>query len=526
MKRITLFYMLLSLVYIVQAQDDVELLGQLSYSQELSDVWGYVDEEGNEYALVGVYNGFSVVDVTDPTNPEEVYFESGPQSIWRDIKTWGDYAYVSNESYDGVLIVDLSPLPDGPITTSTNFTGSNYDFDSAHNLYIDEFGKLYIFGADNGSGGAIICDVASSPMNPQELGRFNNYYLHDGMARGDTLWGAGIYQGVLAAIDVSDPGSPTIMGTVSTPGQFAHNCWVSDDGTHVFTTDEISDGYIGAYNVEDLGNMFETDRIQSSPGANVIPHNVHVRNNFLITSYYTDGLVIHDAINPENIIEVGSYDTSPNYSGNGFNGAWGAYPFLPSGNILVSDIEEGLYILSFNFYRAAFVQGTVMDSISGDPIFAVNVDVLDTGLSTQTLFDGSFEIAATISGTYDIQFSKTFYKTKIIEGVEFVQGEVQDLEVELASALSVSVGEQELANRINVFPNPAKTVFNLNYNDISSADGNVKVTVYSVLGNKVDEFILDDFSGSVSFGKQYQPGVYLLHINNGISKGMRRLVKE
>ncbi len=526
MKRIALLFSLALTLIFAHAQNEVELLGQLSYSQELSDIWGYVDEEGNEYALVGVYNGFSVVNVTDPANPEEIYFESGPQSIWRDIKTWGDYAYISNESFGGVLIVDLSPLPDGPITTSTNYNGNIYNFERAHNLFIDEFGKLYIFGADNGSGGAIICDVSESPMNPQELGRFDNFYLHDGMARGDTLWGAGIYAGLLAAIDVSNPANPTIMGTVSTPGQFAHNAWVSDDGTHVFTTDEISDGYIGAYNVEDLGNMFETDRIQSSPGENVIPHNVHVRNDFLITSYYTDGLVIHDAINPENLIEVGSYDTSPNFSGSGFSGAWGAYPFLPSGNILISDIEEGLHILSFNFERAAFVQGTVQDSVSGDPLFNVTVEVMGTELSTQTLFDGSFEFAATISGTYDLQFSKTFYETKILEGVEFVQGEVQYLEVELVNTLSVSIDEQALKNNITVFPNPSKAVFNLNYNDIPSANGNVNVSVYSVIGNKIDEFVLNNFSGSVSFGDDYKAGVYLLYIENGLSKDVRRIIKE
>lgn len=527
MKRFLILFALISATMLTQAQnDEVELLGQLSYSQELSDVWGYVDEAGNEYALVGVYNGFSVVDVTDPANPEEVYFVSGAQSIWRDIKTWGDYAYVSNESFGGVLIVDLSPLPDGEITTTTNFTGNIYNFDRAHNLYIDEFGKMYIFGADSGSGGAIICNVAENPMNPIELGRFDNFYLHDGMARGDTLWGAGIYQGLLAAIDVSNPANPAIMGTVSTPGQFAHNCWVSDDGTHVFTTDEISDGYIGAYNVEDLGNMFETDRIQSSPGTDVIPHNVHVRNDFLITSYYTDGIVIHDAINPENLTEVGSFDTSPNYSGSGFNGAWGAYPFLPSGNILASDIQEGLYILGFNFARAAFVQGIVTDSITGDPLFNVNVNVLETELETQTLFDGSYEFASTFNGIFDIEFSKNNYETKIIEDVEFVQGEIISIDVELVSNIAVSIHENDLKNNVSIYPNPSNAQFTLSLNNLTPMGDETRISVYNIIGNKVEEFSILDPSGMISFGGDYTPGIYLVQIDNGIAKDIRRLIKE
>jgi choice-of-anchor B domain-containing protein len=525
MKRIYILFLFIALTAHSFAQNDVEMLGQLSYNQELSDIWGYVDEDGNEYALVGVYNGFSVVDVTNPASPEEVHFIPGPQSIWRDIKTFGNYAYISNESSQGVLIVDLSPLPDGEITNTANFTGSIYDFQSAHNLYIDEFGKMYIFGADNGSGGAIICDISESPMNPVELGRFNNYYLHDGMARGDTLWGAAIYQGQLLAIDVSNPSSPSIMGSVSTPGQFAHNCWVSDDGTHVFTTDEISNGYIGAFNVEDMGNMYETDRVQSSPGQDVIPHNVHVRNDFLITSYYRDGIVIHDAANPENITLVGSYDTSPNYSGSGFNGSWGAYPFLPSGNILASDIEEGLYILGFNFVRAAFVQGVVTDTVTGDPLFNVQVEVLDTDLVTQTLFDGSFEFSALLSGNFDLQFTKTSYETKIIEDVAFVQGEITALEVELAAGIAVSVEELTFDEQFEISPNPSNSEFMMSYQQVDHQREELSVTLFSASGQVLGRFSASQGNGMLRFGADLPSGIYFVGISDGISQTTKRVVK-
>ena len=102
-------------------------------------------------------------------------------------------------------------------------------------------------------------------MNPVELGQYNDTYLHDGMARGDTLWGSAIYNGQLQAIDVSDPTDPKLVGSASTPSQFTHNAWVSDDGTHVFTTDEVGGGYIGSFDVTDLENIVEVDRIQSSP---------------------------------------------------------------------------------------------------------------------------------------------------------------------------------------------------------------------------------------------------------------------
>lgn len=506
----------------------MEQLGHLQYSDDLSDIWGYTDEMGNEYALVGTYSGLSVVDVTDPSNPTDVFFGAGANSIWRDIKTWGDYAYVSNESAQGVYIVDLSPLPNGPIVNSTNFTGagSSYPFSSIHNLYIDESGRLYIFGANSGNGGAIICDLTADPMNPVEIGRFNDYYLHDGMARGDTLWGAAIYVGVLAAIDVSNPASPQVMGSVSTPSQFCHNAWVSDDGSHVFTTDEVSNGYIGAFDVTDLSNMIETDRIQSSPGDNVIPHNVHVLNDFLITSYYSDGVTIHDASNPSNLIEVGNFDTSLGFSGSGYHGSWGVYPFLPSGNILASDIEDGLYVLGVDYVRASFVEGIVTDSITGDPMFDVSVQVLGTELSTQTAFDGSYEFGTLVNGIYNVEFSKEGYNTKVVNLVEFVSGEVINLDVELSTVISgISINNQ--FQKLDLHPNPFTNDISIDYELAGSgSNGLITATIYNTVGNVVQQLDLNSESGTIKFGNEFTPGIYILKISSdqGILE-TKRIVK-
>ena len=110
MKRIAIFTLSILISLVSFAQLNVEETGYYSYDTRASDIWGYVDENGNEYALVGLYNGFSIVDVTDPSSLSEVFYEPGVESIWRDIKTWGDYAYVSTEGGGGILIVDLSPL--------------------------------------------------------------------------------------------------------------------------------------------------------------------------------------------------------------------------------------------------------------------------------------------------------------------------------------------------------------------------------------------------------------------------------
>ena len=345
-----LFFAFTSITLNAQQSFNMTLLGKLDYDQGLNDVWGYVDGVGKEYAIVGVINGTSIVDVTDPSNLVEKAFIPGPSSTWRDMKTFGHYAYIVHDSFSngesqGLLIVDLADIANGVITTESILS---LDYSRFHNIYIDEKGVAYLFGGDYDNGGVLMYDLSTDPENPIYLGSFEESYLHDGMVRGDTLWGSAVYNGLLMAIDVSDKSNPTIIGTVSTPNNFTHNSWVSDDGNTVFTTDEVAGAYVAAIDVSDVTNMTVVDQIQSwSPETNVIPHNTHVNGKYLITSYYCDGVTVVDASDPTNLQEVAYYDTSDSTGGT-FSGAWGAYPFLPSGNILVTDRQEGLHILSID----------------------------------------------------------------------------------------------------------------------------------------------------------------------------------
>jgi choice-of-anchor B domain-containing protein len=412
------------------AQVNLSQIGKLPYTSDLNDIWG-AEVNGTEYALVGVRDGFSVVSLATPSNPTEVFFESGASSTWRDIKTWNNHAYITNESAGGLLIVDLSTLPGNTNLTTLTYTGSSYPWTTAHNLYIDENGFCYIFGANYNQGGVIILDLNQNPKAPVEVGTWNQHYLHDGVARGDTLWGSAVLSGVQLAIDVTNKANPTTMVNWATPHNFTHNCWFSDDGSHLFTTDEKTDAYVAAYDVSNFSNVTETDKIQSSAGQNVIPHNVHVLNDYLITSYYRDGVQIVDAARPHNIIEVGNYDTSPNFSGNGFNGCWGAYPWLPSGNVLATDIEEGLYVLDVTYQRACYLEGNVKDSLCGSNLINAQLEIVGTGITTMTNLLGEYAFGTVQNGTYDIQISKSGYTTQTINNVVLNNGQLTNLNVAL-----------------------------------------------------------------------------------------------
>ena len=122
-------------------------------------------------------------------------------------------------------------------------------------------------------------------------------------------------------LDISTKAAPITLARQETPSNFTHNIWLSDDGHTAFTTDERSNGTISAYDVTDLSDIKLLDTYRSD--LQVIPHNVTVVNDFVVASVYRDGIVILDASFPDEMVEMGRFDTSPDLSGDGFNGSWG-----------------------------------------------------------------------------------------------------------------------------------------------------------------------------------------------------------
>lgn len=444
------------IAFLTFGQLNIDSVSHVNYQQlhstGLNDIWGYVDETGVEYALVGAQKGTSVVSLVDPTNPVEVFWEPGMESIWRDLKTWQNYAYITTEAENGLLIIDLNPLPSSnALSTNYYFGEAGNEWSSAHNLYIDENGYAYIFGMNRGNGGVLILDVHTDPMNPVEVGEFDPWYVHDGYVRNDTMYLAHIEEGFLSIVDVSDKANPILLGTKTTPSNFTHNIWPSDNSQFAFTTDEVSGAYLGAYNVTDPTNIFEVDRIQSSTGAGVIPHNVHVLGNYLITSYYSDGVTVHDITHPHNMIQVGYYDTYPAQT-TSYDGCWGAYPFLPSGLLLATDITQGLFILSPDYSPAAYLEGVITESGSGGPIANVNVQIQGHDQVDLSVMSGEYATGIYQAGTYTVEYSKVGYYPQT-HSVILQNGLITIKDVQLVPIppfnFSVTVLEEGSSNPIN-----------------------------------------------------------------------------
>lgn len=387
-----------------QQAKNISLVGRLQYQQFLTDIWGYAADDGTEYALVGTREGLSIVSLADPARPQQVQFAAGVPTAWRDIKTYRHYAYVSNEGGNGLQIIDLQNLPNQIAVKDTIIAGA----ETSHNLWIDENGILYIVGLDRGlfNGGMLMCDLKEDPWNPRLVGVYDHRYVHDVYVRNNLAYAAEIYAHQLTIIDVSDKADPTELSSRTYHRAATHNTWLNDAGDVCFTTDETSDVYVRAWDVRNPASIQALDSVRSSLSrGEAIPHNVHVLNDYLVTSYYKDGIHLTDAHRPDVLVEVGYYDTSP-ASGVGTDGCWGAYPFLPSGLILASDIEEGLFVLQPHYLRAAYLEGQITDAASLQPLDEVIVRVLDETEVAYSQADGSYKFGLARDGRLQVVYYK------------------------------------------------------------------------------------------------------------------------
>ena len=344
-KKLLLLVAMLCSVHSSILAQNVELLGTLNTQPgfDYSDIWGY-SANGREYALMGITNGTSIIDVTNPALPVQVDVIPGPPAPpyeWRDIKTHLNYAYIISEgtgSGSGVQIVDLSYLPDSASWVDTY----NATFTSSHNIFIAD-GYAYVVGTS--SGGMHILDL-SDPVNPVQKSYYSaSGYIHDVYVWNDTAYvsSANTYD----LVDVTNKSNPQLISVSATlPSIYAHSGWLTENKRYFIACEEFNVRDITVWDLQDRSTWDLVVPTWQMPGSSPV-HNVFVLGDYAHISYYKDGYVVLDISDPTDPQFAGQYDTYPSSGGGTYNGAWGVYPYLPSGNIIVSDMETGLYILKF-----------------------------------------------------------------------------------------------------------------------------------------------------------------------------------
>jgi len=264
----------------------------------------------------------------------------------------------------------------------------------------------------------------------------------------------------------------------------------------------VGAAYLTAYDVSDLSNISELDRIQSSIGFSVIPHNAHVYGQWVVISYYTSGVQIVDAKYPELLVEVGSYDTSPSFSGNGFNGNWGAFPYFASEKIICSDIEEGLYVLEPEYIEASRVHVVVYDSLTGAPLSNALVSFAQLSQISITSIDGLLNVGTLLSVQDSVNVTLTGY-VSVDMTHQWNQGDFDTLRVPMINVNNIGEEQWDL-RAIKISPNPSSGHFNLNGIALGSFE------LVDQLGRIVEMGVIAD--GAVDLNRVHPNGPYLLKV--------------
>jgi len=329
-----------------------------------NDCWGYTSPSGREYAIMGVEGGYGFIEITNPTNPVIVDRISGPSSLWHDVKVIGQYAYGVSEGGSGIQVMDLSAIDSGNVTLVRNWTSGGYS--TTHNIVANpDTGSLWIVGANVGNGGLVHIDI-SNPELPAIDGGWTDMYVHDAQVATSTR--PGIFQGKeiaflssgfsggfsqtgLRIADVTNPNAPFNIATLYYPNPgYSHQVWLSEDQKYLYLNDELDEdnGVVPTtttriFDVSDLTNPFFVGTYTS--GKPAIDHNLYTKGDLIFQANYRSGLRVFDGIDPVNPVEIAYFDTYPGSDAASFNGAWSSYPYFESGNIIVSDIERGLFVL-------------------------------------------------------------------------------------------------------------------------------------------------------------------------------------
>lgn len=400
-----------------------------------SDIWGWTDPvTGHEWAIVGRSNGTAFVDITDPANP--VYVGNLPtftqSSSWREIKTYGNYVYIvaDNNGAHGLQIFDLTRLRNvvnPPMTFPAAGDGHYSGFQRCHDVAVDtQSGFLYCVGTEMNSGGLHILDLAN-PTNPAFVGSFSaNGYIHDTQcvvyqgpdvqhqgkqicfaANSTTSGGSGPDR--LAIIDVTNKNAPAVLAQPTYPGSaFIHQGWLTEDHRYFLVDDELDEGNFGHNTRTYMWDLLNLDApvfmgFHQGP-TTAVDHNQFIKGNYSYQANYAAGLRILDLTNlpTASLTEVALFDILPAHNNEGFNGAWGVYPFFASGHVIVSGISGtntgGLFVLRPTLgadFSLQATPGTLGVCGTGNASTTVNVTPANGYTGTVTFGSSGLPVGAT-----------------------------------------------------------------------------------------------------------------------------------
>jgi hypothetical protein len=176
--------------------------------------------------------------------------------------------------------------------------------------------------------------------------------VHDMFVVNDTVYASCSYQGLV--IYRYNKATNRFIQLGALPGlssDYNHSSFISKDHKTLYVCIEVPDGRPAQIvDISDISNPTMTDTFTSKTGAP--PHNPYVIGDALVLAAYQDGVYTYDISNPLTPVISGYFDTHPQngstYQSPAYAGCWGAYTDLPSGILLASDMQRGLFVLDWS----------------------------------------------------------------------------------------------------------------------------------------------------------------------------------
>ncbi|MGH3738208.1 MAG: choice-of-anchor B family protein [Micromonosporaceae bacterium] len=334
-----------------------------------NDIWGWTDPSNNrEYAIMGRTSGTSFVDITDAANPR--YLGNLPtatsNSSWRDIKVYNNHAFIVSEaSSHGMQVFNLTRLRG--VTSPQTFTAdARYTgFGNAHNIAINEdSGFAYAIGTGTCSGGPHMVNI-QNPTSPSNAGCVSgDGYTHDTQCvnyNGPDADYSGrelcfnSNEDTLTIVDVTNKSTPRQIARKTYSGSaYTHQGWLTEDHRYFLLDDELDEQRQGVNTKTYIFNLSNVDAPVHSgtytASVAAIDHNQYVKGNYSYQANYRAGLRVLDisGVGNAQLTEAAYFDIYPSSNSASFNGAWSNYPYFASGNVIVSGIEQGLFVLRPN----------------------------------------------------------------------------------------------------------------------------------------------------------------------------------
>lgn len=377
MFKFLIVFFLFPIGAICQISKNVELLDNWKRdgletvdNQRFNDIWAWADSQGREFAVMGGLDSIYFFDVTDPYNIVLCDVEPGKdrRCIHRDFKTYKNYCYaVADEGNSSLQIFDVSYLPDSVHKVYDNDTFSV----RTHNIFIDN-DKLYLAANRNRIEFQPMRVLSlKNPIKPTQLVTLEAPWVndkplfretHDVFVRNDTAYCSNGDDGFFIYIyndssvvdndgvkeTIYNPNLKLMQGGVLTrypTAGYNHSSWLSEDGKVLVFADEDKGSLLKVYSINSNSLELEST-FSSNADLGSMPHNPMLKDGIVYISYYEEGMQVFDIRNPSEPKQIAYYDTYPDNGVNypGYEGCWGVYPFLPSGNILASDQMHGLFV--------------------------------------------------------------------------------------------------------------------------------------------------------------------------------------